>query len=506
MNTFFYERLTTNKNGKRGFNYQAIERWTSKVDLLSYDYIVVPINEHAHWYMAIICNAPRFLGPSPEGQESSQSQNDSNLNDEETISPEPADVTPSKKGKRKSHGPPRKYKFDEPRIITLDSLGGKHSPTCSNLKEYLVAEIKSKHGIEIPTPGAIGMTATNIPQQDNYSDCGLFLLNYLEKFLQRPDTFIRAILQNSTDSLAENWCTASETRTRIRDILFDLQAKQRARAEKPKESAEEAGVVSENQPRRPSTPESPSPEETTSISASSEPAIKKPNREQSVTTPTDTSIDGISRLGSLGAGDMDITEEPMSTIHKPARERRPTPFPANRSSNDENEGDAPDSPVTIQHVMEFEDDGLENQVVESGGSADDGAGGRPAGDDGVEASASEVNGTQTSTSEDEVAQEDRREDGEMLLRGEDDRRTTKSSARSPSPALLSDPSFLSVSSSTTSSTTPEQQASKIASSPSNARKPKSPSPAAKPRTDAQRHPYEIDAADRMIVGKLQKLR
>jgi hypothetical protein len=456
--------------------------------------------------MAIICNAPRFLGPSPEGQESSQSQNDSNLNDEETISPEPADVTPSKKGKRKSHGPPRKYKFDEPRIITLDSLGGKHSPTCSNLKEYLVAEIKSKHGIEIPTPGAIGMTATNIPQQDNYSDCGLFLLNYLEKFLQRPDTFIRAIFQNSTDFLAENWCTASETRTRIRDILFDLQAKQRARAEKPKKSAEEAGVVSENQPRRPSTPESPSPEETTSISASSEPAIKKPNREQSVTTPTDTSIDGISRLGSLGAGDMDITKEPMSTIHKPVRERRPTPFPASRSSNDEDEGDAPDSPVTIQHGMEFEDDGLENQVVESGGSADDGAGGRPAGDDGVEASASEVNGTQTSKSEDEVAQEDRREDGEMLLRSEDDRRTTKSSARSPSPALLSDPSFLSVSSSTTSSTTPEQQASKIASSHSNARKPKSPSPAAKPGTDAQRHPYEIDAADRMIVGKLQKLR
>ncbi|KLJ12161.1 hypothetical protein EMPG_09589 [Blastomyces silverae] len=56
FNSYFFASLTNTPKGVRGINYQAVEKWTRNVDLFSYDYIVVPINENEHWYMAIICN------------------------------------------------------------------------------------------------------------------------------------------------------------------------------------------------------------------------------------------------------------------------------------------------------------------------------------------------------------------------------------------------------------------------------------------------------------------
>ncbi|TKA68861.1 hypothetical protein B0A49_06164 [Cryomyces minteri] len=58
FDTYFYTRLTKTASGQRGFNYEAVQRWTSKVDIFKYPFVVVPINESAHWYLAIICNLP----------------------------------------------------------------------------------------------------------------------------------------------------------------------------------------------------------------------------------------------------------------------------------------------------------------------------------------------------------------------------------------------------------------------------------------------------------------
>jgi Ulp1 family protease len=52
--------LTNGVKGCRGIDYEAIQRWTSKIDILSFDYIIVPINEDTHWYLAIICNASKL--------------------------------------------------------------------------------------------------------------------------------------------------------------------------------------------------------------------------------------------------------------------------------------------------------------------------------------------------------------------------------------------------------------------------------------------------------------
>ncbi|KAJ5050917.1 uncharacterized protein L3040_002784 [Drepanopeziza brunnea f. sp. 'multigermtubi'] len=332
-NTFFYERLTKSARGKPGgINHEAVARWTSKVDLLQYDYIVIPVNETVHWYVAIICNAPKLLeecskeAPSPpiqnktsedeskepRSQDGSTSrlpspqylpgklpasdssiavdtntmdlslenygkkspvrggEHDRNLindapgavegtgleiddappaNITSDVMPDPTNAPPAnvvsdlppdlietdqsqtKQVRRRSTAPIRKYDPTEPRIITLDSLGIAHSPTCSNLKKYLIQEIKDKKNIEIKDPGNLGMTAKGIPQQDNHCDCGLFLLTYIEQFLQKPDQFIEGILQGSLRDYVtidddQEWPPASKMRNDIRELLFDLQRKQ----------------------------------------------------------------------------------------------------------------------------------------------------------------------------------------------------------------------------------------------------------------------------------------
>ena len=307
QNTFFYQKLSKSEKGTKSINYEAVKKWTSKEDILTKDYIIIPINEHAHWYIAIICNTPKLL-PGAEVTNSSQSQDpndnlggdhmdaennhrpssaheaspkqilktsssgdvdevmegmsleDNNLESsapphsttnslpagqeitERSSSPpanvvsdllerEPPKTSQAKKAKRKSGPPPRKHNPKDFRIITLDSLGSSHTVTCSNLKDYLVMEIKDKKNIDIERPGSIGTTAKGIPMQNNHYDCGLFLLCYVEMFLDNPDEFISGILQ-SDETPEYPMPSAVVMRERIRKLLFKLQAEQHAEAER----------------------------------------------------------------------------------------------------------------------------------------------------------------------------------------------------------------------------------------------------------------------------------
>jgi len=266
MNTFFYERLTSGERSKNGVNYDAVERWTSKVDVFKYDYIVVPVCEQTHWYLAIICNASKLVEPSaPEESESqgdaevvansvethvqpevdaqltkmsldeantnttrskaasgfpvrriSEATHEHRIQSKHTVATKPAQA---KKPKRKSLNLSPETNL---KIVTLDSLGYGHSPACVNLRSWLMAEAESKRGLIVPNPGSIGMKATYLPQQPNYCDCGLYLLIYLEKFLDDPDPFAKNILTH-TEDLDIEWPQAPDKRTEIRKLLFFLQ-------------------------------------------------------------------------------------------------------------------------------------------------------------------------------------------------------------------------------------------------------------------------------------------
>ncbi|KAI1876391.1 hypothetical protein JX265_003917 [Neoarthrinium moseri] len=304
-NTFFYDKLKPSKSGA-GINYDSVKAWTSRVDLFTKDFIVVPINEYSHWYIAIIYNAPKLVPSHDSVSEPPEQQNPSSIavvpvdlvddgdmvastdvgttnasipsadTDKHTLEKElrrmsisscddakhgkkarelqAADengvvdlmnggqdhdqaqeqhqvqvrngTTERKKQARKSNVGLRKADPSQPKIITLDSLGSPHSPACSYLRQYLMAELKDKKGVEIPDPGRIGMTAKNIPLQENYCDCGLYLLGYIHEFLQNPDGFIHGLLAQEEPQ----WkIDAPHLRQEIRQTIFELQKEQQRR-------------------------------------------------------------------------------------------------------------------------------------------------------------------------------------------------------------------------------------------------------------------------------------
>ncbi|GAA5854949.1 hypothetical protein JCM9279_003583 [Rhodotorula babjevae] len=66
FNSFFYKQLSSKKDAKRGLDpYLLVEKWTKRVDLFKKRYIVVPINEYMHWYLAIVVNPAAILEPPP---------------------------------------------------------------------------------------------------------------------------------------------------------------------------------------------------------------------------------------------------------------------------------------------------------------------------------------------------------------------------------------------------------------------------------------------------------
>ncbi|KAF3020972.1 hypothetical protein E8E14_008544 [Neopestalotiopsis sp. 37M] len=311
-NTFFYDKLKPTRSGA-GIKYDGIKSWTTKVDLFKKDFIVVPINEYQHWYVAIIYN-PSKLDPSQEASSAAAKpvaldlttpekpgKEVSTTIDNPTTNPEPdvemqdgakvvetelrrmsiesakgdadadADAprrdttsqhedeqakgaekdiydvdagtevqqgsSPStsanRKAKKTSLGSKKHHDPNQPKIITLDSLGSAHSPACTHLRHYLIAELKDKKGIEIPDPGALGMTAKKIPLQENHCDCGLYLLGYVRHFLEDPDAFVHGLLHYDEPT----WSfVSSNMRHDIRELIFQLQAEQQKREDVEQEA------------------------------------------------------------------------------------------------------------------------------------------------------------------------------------------------------------------------------------------------------------------------------
>ncbi|BEJ17385.1 hypothetical protein CspHIS471_0607860 [Cutaneotrichosporon sp. HIS471] len=62
FNSFFYSKLSEKSSRKSApsdvswAGYDAVKRWTRKVDVFSKKFILVPVNESYHWYLAVIYN------------------------------------------------------------------------------------------------------------------------------------------------------------------------------------------------------------------------------------------------------------------------------------------------------------------------------------------------------------------------------------------------------------------------------------------------------------------
>ncbi|GLC56667.1 hypothetical protein PLESTB_001132700 [Pleodorina starrii] len=194
FNSFFLKKLQEKAPSKGGTrcskaemvrqNHERVKKWTKHVDIFSKDYIFVPIHGYLHWSLVLICHPGNVVNEVPA-----------------YIAPGGADGTAARPGAAGGGAP---------LLLHLDSLDGNHAPReiFDALRGYLEHEWAQKAaedtqdsvprrwaerwraaGQEPPrvhfgvdTLHGLSMAA-RLPKQDNHTDCGLFLLSYMDFFV-----------------------------------------------------------------------------------------------------------------------------------------------------------------------------------------------------------------------------------------------------------------------------------------------------------------------------------
>ncbi|VDK53352.1 unnamed protein product [Anisakis simplex] len=116
--SFFYPSLL-NKG------YQAVRRWTRKVDVFSFDILLIPVHLVAHWCLAVV-------------------------------------------------------DFVNKRIDYFDSMGGENRQCLAAVAKYLGEEMNDKKKSRFDLNGWKLVTRDDVPQQMNGSDCGMFACKFAE--------------------------------------------------------------------------------------------------------------------------------------------------------------------------------------------------------------------------------------------------------------------------------------------------------------------------------------
>ncbi|XP_069345087.1 sentrin-specific protease 6 isoform X1 [Eulemur rufifrons] len=123
----------------------------------------------------------------------------------------------------------------QPCILLMDSLRG---PSRSNvvkiLREYLEVEWEVKKGSKRSFSKDV-MKGSNpkVPQQNNFSDCGVYILQYVESFFENP------VLNFELPMNLANWFPPPRMRTKreeIRNIILKLQEDQSKEKKKHKDT------------------------------------------------------------------------------------------------------------------------------------------------------------------------------------------------------------------------------------------------------------------------------
>jgi len=170
FNTFFYKAISKDKLISKE-QIEKLMKWTGGIDIFSKQYLIIPINEHMHWNLAIVC----FPGT-----------------------------------KRQS-------------ILMFDSLYTiPHRLQATRIRHYLDRVWhKTRPGEKNNLKNDVWFPAYNlqVPQQQNGSDCGIFLLHFVEKFCTELEP------RTEHESYSDEWFSQTEIdhkRDHIRAIIIRL--------------------------------------------------------------------------------------------------------------------------------------------------------------------------------------------------------------------------------------------------------------------------------------------
>ncbi|KAG9440707.1 hypothetical protein H6P81_020872 [Aristolochia fimbriata] len=196
FNSFFFRKLAdldknpgSNVEGRAAF--LRVRKWTRKVNIFEKDYIFIPVNFNLHWSLIVICHPGEVAHF-------------------EDVATEKASRLPC--------------------ILHMDSIKGSHRGIKNLVQSYLWEEWKERHGesseaVELKFI-TLRFVSLELPQQENSFDCGLFLLHYVELFLEEaPLDFNPFKITPFSNFLTGNWfpsAEASHKRLMIRKLMCEI--------------------------------------------------------------------------------------------------------------------------------------------------------------------------------------------------------------------------------------------------------------------------------------------
>ncbi|XP_018605376.1 sentrin-specific protease 7 isoform X2 [Scleropages formosus] len=264
FSSFFYKQLTrkdvsgeeVSSVAAKHRRHQRVRTWTRHVDIFKKDYLFVPVNQEAHWYLVVIC-FPSLLNPLYEEWGNSATTGNSGAK-KKTESPALEDRSQNSNSKTTSTyfkramgvmertgdnsvcgqrelksvpkctqlGCQRETVSKRPCILIMDSLKlSLHEKIFTLLREYLQVEWEVRRGSPRNfTAEQMKGSLCRVPLQDNSSDCGVYLLQFAESFLQNPVVHFDLPLN------LENWFPRQQVRRKrdeIRELVLQLYRKQK---------------------------------------------------------------------------------------------------------------------------------------------------------------------------------------------------------------------------------------------------------------------------------------
>ncbi|XP_036098554.1 sentrin-specific protease 7 isoform X2 [Molossus molossus] len=241
FSSFFYKCLTRKENNLTEDNpnlsmaqrrHKRVRTWTRNINIFNKDYIFVPVNESSHWYLAVICfpwleeamyeDFPQTTSQQSQAQPS-QHDNKTIDNDLHTASALSLGIADSQSTETNMSIPKKMCK--RPCILILDSLkAASIQNTVQNLREYLEVEweVKRKTHREFSKTNMVDL-CPKVPKQDNSSDCGVYLLQYVESFFKDP------IVNFELPIHLEKWFPRHVIKTKredIRELILKLHLQQ----------------------------------------------------------------------------------------------------------------------------------------------------------------------------------------------------------------------------------------------------------------------------------------
>ncbi|XP_035873876.1 sentrin-specific protease 7 isoform X7 [Phyllostomus discolor] len=244
FSSFFYKCLTRKESNLTEDNpdlsmaqkrHKRVRTWTRNINIFNKDYIFVPVNESSHWYLAVICFPwleeavyEDFPQTIPQEAQAQQAEHDNKTIGDKDDDPHTASALSL--GTADSHStemnmPIPKKICKRPCILILDSLkAASIQNTVQNLREYLEVEweVKRKSRREFNKTNMVDL-CPKVPKQDNSSDCGVYLLQYVESFFKDP------IVNFELPIHLEKWFPRQVIKTKredIRELILKLHLQQ----------------------------------------------------------------------------------------------------------------------------------------------------------------------------------------------------------------------------------------------------------------------------------------